>query len=832
MRRCLVAVLLVSCSAGRSSAPAPAPSAATDLAPRSGQRADTTVRIRRYADVITSAARTDSGVIHVHWVGERLYFEIPDSLLGRDFLMITSVAATPSGLGGFSASGSVTQEQVLHWERRGERVLLRRVSYTNVASDSTPVARSVRANNLEPIVFTFDIRALNTDSSTVVLEMTDFYKDDVPAISPLGTQARTTYRVRRLDPRRTLIDYARSYPLNVEVRHTLTFEAGEPPSDADAGTITVQLQQSLVLLPAVPMRPRYADPRVGWFGLTQVNFGLDEQKAATQRFIQRWRLEPKDPAAYARGELVEPVKPIVYYLDPATPERWRPWVRRGIEAWQPAFEAAGFKNAVLARDPPTTAEDPEWSAEDVRYSSIRWAANLTRNAVGPSVADPRTGEIIDSDVIFFHNHLRSYRNRLLIETGAVNPAARTLDMPDTLLGEAIKAVITHEVGHAIGLPHNMIASSSYPVDSLRSPSFTQRWGLTPTIMDYARQNYVAQPGDGNVRFIRMLGPYDLYVINWGYRVLPDARTAEAERPVLDRWIREHDGDPRYRFGPQQGSPVDPNTQTEDLGDDPVRASGYGIANLKRVMPSLVAWTTKPREDYGELREIYGELVGMWNLYTGHVQTLVGGVHMTLKASDQAGPVYVPVSRERQRAAVQFLAREVFATPAWLAPEDLLRRIEHGGAVDRIRQLQAARLNQLLEPGRLQRLIEREAFDARGPYRLVDLFDDLRRAIWSELDGGGAGGIDVYRRNLQRAHVERLEFLLTQEPPAPPPQAQGLARNPVDVSQSDIRALARGHLSEIEAVARRRLTGTRDRVTRYHLADIAARIAVILRPPAR
>lgn len=828
----VLAVGLVACSGGRAAAPAsaaPTPSNQA-AAPRPAQRADTAPpRIRRYSEVITRAARTDSGVIHVHWVGERLFFEIPDSLLGRDFLMTTSIAATPAGLGAFSASGTVTQEQVLRWVRHGDRVLLRRASYTNIASDSTPVARSVRANNLEPIVFTFDIRALNADSSTVVLEVTDFYKDDVPAISPLGTEARTRYRVRRLDPRRTLIDYARSYPLNVEVRHTLTFDAGEPPSDADAGTITVQLQQSLVLLPAVPMRPRYADPRVGWFGLTRVNFGLDEQKAASQRFIQRWRLEPKDPAAYARGELVEPVKPIVYYLDPATPERWRPWVRSGIEAWQPAFEAAGFKNAILARDPPSPAEDPEWSPEDVRYSSIRWAANLTRNAVGPSVADPRTGEIIDSDVIFFHNHLRSYRNRLLIETGAANPAARTLDMPDSLLGEAIKAVITHEVGHAIGLPHNMIASSAYPVDSLRSPGFTRRWGLTPTIMDYARQNYVAQPGDGDVRFIRMLGPYDLYVVNWGYRVLPDAATSEAERPVLDRWIREHDGDPRYRFGPQQGAPVDPNTQTEDLGDDPVRASGYGIANLKRVVPSLVQWTTKPREDYGDLSEVYGELVGMWNLYTGHVQTLVGGVHMTLKASDQPGPVFVPVPRERQRAAVQFLAREVFATPAWLVPEDILRRIEHAGAVDRVRQLQATRLNQLLEPGRMQRLIEQEAFAAQGAYRLVDLFDDLRRGVWAELDGGAA--IDVYRRNLQRAYIERLEYLLTQEPPAPPPQVQGLARNPVDVSQSDIRALARAQLSEIEAAARRRLAATRDRVTRYHLADVAARIAGILRPAA-
>jgi hypothetical protein len=826
--------LLVACGgrAQQPQAPAPAPggpAAAAGQGPngpaaqRPAARQDTTTRLRPYGEVITARARTDSGVVHVHWVGERLYFEVPDSLLGRDFLGMTSIAATPAGLGAFSASGTVITEQVLRFERRADRLLLRKASFTSVADDSLPVSRSVRANNLEPIIAALDLRARNADSTTSVVEVTDLFRDDVPALSPLSSGQRTTYRVRRLDPRRTLIDWARSYPLNVEVRHTLTFEAGEPPSDAEAGTITVQVQQSLVLLPAEPMRPRYADARVGWFGTTMVNFGLDEQKAATQRVIQRWRLEPRDPAAYARGELTEPVQPIVYHLDPATPERWRRWVRLGIEDWKPAFETAGFRNAIVARDAPAPAEDPEWNPEDVRVHSIRWAANLTRNAVGPSVADPRSGEILDSDVIFFHNHLRSYRNRLLIETAAANPAARSLDMPDSLLGEAIRAVIAHEVGHALGLPHNMIASSGYPTDSLRSAAFTQRYGLTPTIMDYARQNYVAQPGDGGVRYVRMLGPYDHYAINWGYRVIPNT-TAASERAVLDRWIREREDDRRFRFGPQQGLPVDPDAQTEDLGDDPVRSSGYGIANLRRVMPGLVAWTTAPREDYAELREVYGETIGIWNLYTGHVQTLVGGMRQTIRMSDQPGPVWVPVPRAQQQEAVRFLVREVFTSPTWLAPPDLLRRVESAGALDRVRAAQVARLAGLLDPGRMQRLLEQEAFDPAGAYRLTDLFDDLRAGIWGELT---AGTPDVYRRGVQRAYVERLELLLTQEQPPLPPQAAA-QRTAVDVSQSDIRALARAQLAEIGAAARRRaLTG--DRVTRAHFADIAARADAILEP---
>ncbi|MCZ6916263.1 MAG: zinc-dependent metalloprotease [Gemmatimonadetes bacterium] len=809
-----VAIVLAACS---SSQAATTPSPVT----QGQQRSDDTVKA--YDEVITDAAISDDGLFLLHTVGGTLYYEIPDSLMGRDMLLISRIAQTPANMSGFINAGSKVAEQVVVWERRNGQVMLRKISYNNVAADTLPVYQSVQSNNFAPIIAAFDIEAFGSDSTTVVIDVTDFFETDVPAISGLSRQQRTRFGVRRLDPDRSFIDRSGSYPLNVEVRHTLTFEATEPPSDANTGTISMQMHQTMVLLPKEPMRPRHSDPRVGFITITQVNFGLDEQKAATQSFIKRWRLEPSDPAAYARGELVEPVKPIVYYLDPATPKMWRPYFRAGIEDWQVAFEAAGFKNAILARDAPTPEEDPDFSPEDVRYSTVRYVANMTRNAVGPSVADPRSGEIIESDIIWYHNHMRSYRNRLMIETGAANPAARQLKLDTALMGMAMQAVISHEIGHALGLPHNLGASWAYPVDSLRSPTFTEAMGVAPTIMDYARQNYIAQPGDGVTRFIRKIGPYDKYAINWGYRVIPDAPTADGEKATLDGWILEHAHDPMYRFGAGSN---DPRTQTEDIGDDAVRASTFGIMNLQKVLPNLVEWTSTDGKDYTDLNELYGELLGQWNRYVGHVLTNVGGVYHTIKTSDQDGPVFEPVPRAKQREAVQFLIDQVFITPTWLHDEDLLRRIESVCAVDRLRRMQVARLNQLLDPRRMQRLIEGEVFRPGRAYALLEFMTDLKQGVWSELDGRAA--IDTYRRNLQRGYIERLAYLMNEEPAAPGnnPFARA-ALTSVDVSQSDIRPLVRAQLRDLRAEAERAAQRTGDQVTRYHLEDIVVRIDAIL-----
>jgi hypothetical protein len=783
--------------------------------------------IKSYDKVITKKAKSDAGLFTVHQVDDDYYYEIPDSLFNREMLMVTRIAQTASGIG---FGGGKQNEQVLRWEKKNKNVLLRVVSHDVYAADSLPIHEAVRNSNFEPVLFSFDIEAFHKDSvnNATVIKVTDLFEKDVQALG-FPERRRKSYKISRLDDSRSYIDTIRSYPKNIEVRHVKTYNAGEPPSNSSTGSISVKMSNSMILLPKVPMERRYFDERVGWFTTGQTDYGLDAQKSETVRYLDRWRLEVKDEdiEKFKRGELVEPKEQIVYYVDRATPKKWIPYIKQGIEDWQVAFEAAGFKNAIIAKDPPTKEEDPDWSPEDVRYSVVRYLASPIPNANGPHVSDPRSGEILESDINWYHNVMTLLRNWFFVQTAAINEDARGVEFKDEIMGRLIRFVSSHEVGHTLGLPHNMGSSVAYSVESLRDAEFTKKYGTAPSIMDYARFNYIAQPEDGDVALMPNIGPYDKYSIMWGYKPIPEKEGKE-EKEILDSWILEKAGDPVYRFGAQQSGVIDPTSQTEDLGDDAVLASQYGIKNLKRIVPNLIEWTAEKGKDYEDLETMYEQVLGQYNRYMGHVAANVGGVIKETKTYDQEGAVYFHVTPEKQEKAMNFLQDELFATPEWLLEQEIFNRIEFDGSVERIRNTQERTLNNLLDFGRMARLIENREMNGSSAYGLVDMMQDLRTGVWSELRRGQ--DIDTYRRNLQRAYIDRMEYLMTKEQSEIPARYRSwVTRSNVDVAQSDIRPVVRGELKNLQRDLRNNIGRSRDTLTRYHLEDALERVNLILDP---
>lgn len=784
--------------------------------------------IEPYEKVITKEAKTDKGLFDVHIVDDNYYYEIQDSLFNKEMLMVSRISKTATGIG---FGGGKINTKVLRWEKLPKKVLLRVVSHDIVAADSLPVSEAVVNSNFEPVLYSFDIKAFKKDSlhPATVIQVNDLFEKDVNALG-MPEHYRKEYKVSRLDDSRSYISTLKSYPLNIEARHVKTYVAGNSPSNESLGSISIEINNSMILLPAEPMKRRYFDERVGWFARGQVDYGLDAQESKTVRFLDRWRLEVKegDIEKFKNGELVEPKKPIVYYVDRATPKSWIPFIKQGIEDWQIAFEAAGFKNAILAKDPPTPEEDPEWSPEDVRYSVVRYLASPIPNANGPHVSDPRTGEILESDINWYHNVMTLLRNWFFVQTAAINPDARGVAFKEEVMGRLIRFVSSHEVGHTLGLPHNMGSSVAYPVDSLRSASFTKKYGTAPSIMDYARFNYIAQPGDEGVTLMPEIGVYDKYAINWGYRPILDKSDKE-EKETLDNWILAHAGDPLYRFGHQQvGDVVDPSSQTEDLGDDAIKASAYGIENLKRITPKLIEWTAEKGKEYDDLNTLYGQVISQFNRYMGHVSNNIGGVYEQYKTYDQEGAVYTPVDREYQKNCLLFVQEQLFQTPQWLIVPDIFNKIEYSGSIERIRSLQVRTLDNILSLGKLARMIENQTINGTNAYSLLEMMGDLRKGLWSETRSGNT--IDTYRRNLQKAHIERLAYLMTAESEGKKGNSGGYQKStPINTGQSDIRSIARAELNILKKELKNAINRTADPLSKYHLEDVLERIELILDP---
>ncbi|MGH9948721.1 MAG: zinc-dependent metalloprotease [Pyrinomonadaceae bacterium] len=792
--------------------------------------------LQPYEKVITKDAKTKKGVFSVHQVKDKFYYEIPKSELGKEFLWVTQIARTTLGVG---YGGQALGRRVVRWELgENNKVYLRNINYNVVADPKLPIAEAVQASNNDSILMAFNVAAWGPNNESAVIDIGRLFTTDIFEFS-----ARQRLNATSMDASRTFIERISPYPTNIEVESNQTYVRNPPPAGAGGGqgpsggaaqqgmspgSATVVLHYSMVKLPENPMMPRLFDERVGYFSVSNLDYGRNEHRAQRRTFITRWRLEKKDPNA----AMSEPVKPIVYYIDSATPVKWRPFMIKGVEKWQKAFEAAGFKNAIIAKMAPTKQEDPDFRAEDARYSVIRWLPSTIENASGPHINDPRTGEILESDIQFYHNIMNLQRSWYFLQAGALDKRVQQLPMPDDLMGELIEYVCAHEVGHTLGFQHNMKASSMYPQEKVRDREWVHKMGHTPTLMDYSRFNYVAQPED-NIEIADLIpgiGPYDEWATMWGYKPIPNAKNPDAELATLDSWARQQDETPWFRFSTDGSAGSDPGELTEAVGDaDAVKSSSLGLLNLKRVSKMLVSATTtnEKGQPYDDLAELYGRMLGQWTLEMNHVAAIVGGYNSQQKHIGQSGVKFNLIPKARQTDAVRFLNENAFATPTWAIDKDILRKIEPIGELNRIRNAQNSVLNNLLSSARFARLVEQSALDGAAAYQPAEFLADVRNGVWTELNGPKVT-IDAYRRNLQRAYLDIANNKLNAPAQATP---QGLPPGfaALFVSSGDERAFYRGELRAISASASAAIARTNDRATRVHLESVRDSVAKILDP---
>ena len=795
-----------------------------------------------YDQVITSKASTRKGMITTHKLEDKFFFEIADTTLGRDILVVSRISKSGAEVRAAQGyAGDQIGSAVIRFEKGpNNRIFMRKVSYRTYGPDSTTsMYQSLKNSNIQAIAASFNIAAFTPDKSGSVIDITDYLNSDNDIFYFSSPASKTRFRLGAQLADRSYIQNLRSFPTNVEISTVKTYSLTAAPNPfggaaasamggAPAGSSTVELNTSLVILPKVPMKARYFDPRVGYFAVGYTDFDLNPQGVKEIELIKRWRLEPKpqDLAKYKRGELVEPIKPIIFYIDPATPKKWIPYLKAGVDDWAKAFEKAGFKNAVMAKEAPSFKQDSTWSIDDARHSAIVYKPSEIANASGPSISDPRSGEIMESHINWFHNVQKLVHDWYMIQTAAVDTRARKMTFSDELMGDLIRFVSSHEVGHTLGLRHNYGSSSTVPTELLRDKKWVEANGHTPSIMDYARFNYVAQPEDkiSPKGLYPRIGDYDKWAIEWGYKYFPETKNAEQEVPILNKMTIESAKNRRLWFGTET-NPDDPHSQNEDLSDNAMKASTYGIKNLKVILTNLPEWTKEPADGYANLENMYGQLTTQFGRYMGHVAKNIGGIYENPKTVEQAGSIYERTPAATQKEAMTFLDTQLFKTPTWLLNKPILDNISQDG-LEVVGRLQNTTINRILSTSTLTKLISAEALDGASAYKITDLFADLNGSIFSELKANQP--IDVYRRNLQKLYVDKLISIVK---PAAMPTATnailaggrgGASQSGLTASQSDVLSVVKGQLRELEGTIKAG-SGSATGLSKYHLQDLSDRI---------